>query len=53
MKSHIMIEEYDDKIDFDFMQQIARPYFKDIFNDVAMRSVSPIEKSKKDSGAQD
>jgi len=36
-----MIEDYDDKIDADFMTQIARPYFRDIFNDVAMRSHSP------------
>jgi len=43
-----MIEDFDDKIDNDFMKQVAAPYFRDIFHDVAMRSVSPAKGGKED-----
>ena len=43
-----MIEDFDDKIDNDFMKQVAQPYFRDIFHDVAMRSVSPAKGADKD-----
>ena len=37
----ILVEDFNDQCDPQFLHDVARPYFKDIFADVAMRSHSP------------
>jgi hypothetical protein len=37
----ILIEDFDDTVDSEFLYNNIRPYFRDIFMDVALRSHSP------------
>ena len=37
----MLIEDFDESTDADFLNNIAKPYFKTIFQDVAMRRHSP------------
>lgn len=41
MNQIILIEDYNEELDSKFKQEIAIPYFKTIFSDVAKRSVTP------------
>lgn len=40
----MIVDDFDPLIDPDFMAQIAEPYFKDLFHDIAIRSLSPTNK---------
>ena len=37
----ILIEDFDEALDLEFLNTVVRPYFKTIFADVAMRRHSP------------
>lgn len=37
----ILIEDFDEALDTDFLNNVVKPYFKTIFMDVAMRRHSP------------
>ena len=37
----MLIEDFNEEIDADFLNNVVRPYFKTIFSDLAMRRHSP------------